>query len=425
MDNELIKKIKHDIFEFHPEKFKLKLVDVGQILEEAERKRFDFDRHNGDADDLLVSCMCYIHNSKHREVFPVRLYCGDTMPTEKKFQILQKYETLQRYCIPKTLDEAFLREYKPQEVAAYVDKMFKAAKENPGQISFITPHVKEAHDNSEINQIANNTQMSREEKIDHMKSSLTGDRIIRNKKMDSYFSESIDELAFELQSANKDKIVAWLCSEDKELTLDFDFKRTIGVGADMNFCIRETNVGRIVMKKDSVNDGRHSVLGGIGITFFPDILKGEPQERIASIDLYHNFNKAATHVTTPLYRTYANLTHALNGRRDVSFQYTEKGFLDVYVDVSKGKGFRINLNNFNDEVTLHDHEMGKPKIYGERPFEYLSECDKIFKTNYKLLLDEVIRCHEEQMKIGQKFFDEEITEETKKQITFDINEELI
>lgn len=41
MDNELIKKIKHDISEFHPEKFKLKLVDVGQILEEAERKRFD------------------------------------------------------------------------------------------------------------------------------------------------------------------------------------------------------------------------------------------------------------------------------------------------------------------------------------------------------------------------------------------------
>ena len=44
MDNELIKKIKHDISEFHPEKFKLKLVDVGQILEEAERKRREADR---------------------------------------------------------------------------------------------------------------------------------------------------------------------------------------------------------------------------------------------------------------------------------------------------------------------------------------------------------------------------------------------
>lgn len=425
MDNEFIKKIKHDISEFHPEKFKLNLVEVGQILEEAERKRFNFDKHNGSADDLLVSCLCYIHNTKHREVFPTRLYCGDTMPTEKKFRILQKADNFPRYEIPKTLDEAFLREYTPQEVAAYIDKIFEAAKENLGQISFITPHVKETHDNSKMAQIVENTQISQEEKIDHMKSLLTGERVIKSKKMESYFAESVDELAFEIQYANKDKIIAWLCSKDKELILDFDFKRPIGIGADINFCIRETNIGRMIMKKDSANDERHSKIGGIGITFFPDILKGEPQERISSKDLYYTFYKDSTHVATPLYRTFANLTHALNGKNDISFQYTEKGFLDVFVSVNDGKGFRINLSNYDTEITLHPHEIGKARMDDELNLKILEMYDNQFGTKFKLLFDEIKRCHEEQMEIGKQFFDEEITEETKKQITFDINEELL
>ena len=200
---------------------------------------------------------------------------------------------------------------------------------------------------------------------------------------------------------------------------------TIGIGADMNFCIRETNIGRMIMKKDSANDERHSKIGGIGITFFPDILKGEPQERISSKDLYYMFNKESTHVTTPLYRTFANLSHALNGKNDISFQYTEKGFLDVFVNVNDGQGFRINLSNYDTEVTLHPHAIGKARMDDELNLKILEMYDKQFGTKFKLLFDEIKRCHEEQMEIGKQFFDEEITEETKKQITFEINEELL
>lgn len=400
MGQSFIDKIGHKADEFHPEKFKTDISRIGLILQQADELKFNFSRYKDvSADQLYMSCLCYLANNKwHTRAFDMTLYGCDYMPPEIKFRIFEKACKSSRYEPPKTLSEAFEKEYTREEVALYVEEVLKKAREE--KISLLTKHASFDHSENEIN----------------------GRRVLGFYKDESTFNEDILELSQEVLEKNKEKIIDWLCSENKEdLVLDHDFGRNIGHGIDLNFCKYNTQIARLIMQKDSENDRKQvNILGCIGKTFFPDILKGEmTMERIPSMHIVEE-NNNARYIRFPLYRTFALMKDSLYDRNDVQLRYSDVGILTMSITIPTGK-INGSLSIFEEGLQIEFESSKANKI--DYDFRHIEAYDYAFGTDYVNLFKELERCYEIQDKIGEKWFDSKITPEELPEVTFNFNGE--
>ena len=146
MDKDFINIIGHEKEEFHPEKFNTDFNFVGNILARANELKFNFNRYKEtSADQLFMSCLCYVANNISRSrAFNMDLYGSDYMPPEIKFRIYEKWQKDSSFEPPKTLSDAFVQVYSPSEVSAYVSNILKISKEEHS--SLLTPHVTFDHD---------------------------------------------------------------------------------------------------------------------------------------------------------------------------------------------------------------------------------------------------------------------------------------
>lgn len=397
MDKDFIDIIGHEKEEFHPEKFNTDFNFVGNILARANELKFNFNRYKEtSADQLFMSCLCYVANNISRSrAFNMDLYGSDYMPPEIKFRIYEKWQKDSSFEPPKTLSDAFVQVYSPSEVSAYVSNILKISKEEHS--SLLTPHVTFDHDRQ-----------------------ITGGRVLERAKVESTFSEDVVSLSLEMQEAHKAEIIEWLCSDTKEdLILDHDFGRKVGHGIDLNFCKYETQSARMIMQKDSQSDRKEiHILGCIGKTFFPDILKGEmTMERIPSRQLT-KFDAAASHIKFPLYRTFALMKDCLYDNANVQLYYSEIGKLSMVMEMPEGK-LTGTLSIFEDGLRLEFSDKSSRQEYTMQQLEMF---DQIYKSNYSHFFKELERCYEQQEKIGNKWFDDVITEKELPEVTFDFQD---
>lgn len=401
MDNTILERIDRKIEDFNGGKFNLSEENVLTILNKADNLKFNFKRYNDQsAEQLLMGCYCYIINNKERDrnFFNLDLYTSEYMPSEIKYRIIKNW-TQHGRMPPKTLSEAFSTVYEPSEVAAYAHIVFDKLKES--EETLLIPHII----------------------YDHLNKTIDGGRVLGREKIESIFDDDIKKLALEIQEANKDKIISWLVSsETKDLILEYDFGRKIGHGIDLNFCYHDTQVGRMILCKDSENSHNEvNPLGCVAKTFFPDVLKGDmTMKRISSYELKQNFG--VTHVKFPLYRTFALIKDAFYDRQDVNLHYDKIGVatMDIRTDAGIIKG---SLSIFEDELQIEFVPNGSRTTTMEYTMEQLKMFDQIYGTDYCYLFSEFERCFENQKDIGDKWFDEDINEEELAEVTFNLSEE--